>query len=358
MQARLKVLHDKANVKQVRLLPVTLIGRSTDCNLKIASSQVSRNHCRITLGDDAVYVEDLGSANGTLVDGQALPAHQPTSISPGAHLVVGPAEFLIDFTGPTSPTMVLPGMNGLMSPSLPSTEVIAPNMARAEQATSEIAQAASPAQATPAEIPYMEGPTGPTASVVTQPPLPVESAFDDATDQAGGEMGFDSAPADVVSAFGEEVAPSAAAEFDAAEIESPSETGAFEETVQFNFQESEPNGATASVVSAAAESEANDRKKPGLKSLFSLFGRKTKSPQSEPTVVTDAAVATAAAVPGVFLPTIDQQVNAESVGHVQPTGESADTANQFAFAPPEAEASADDAAAEEDDGFSQFLQQL
>ena len=101
MQARLKVLHDKANVKQVKLLPVTLIGRSTECNLKIASSQVSRNHCRITLGEDSVFVEDLGSANGTLVDGQLITPHQPTAIAPGARLVVGPAEFVIDYVATT-----------------------------------------------------------------------------------------------------------------------------------------------------------------------------------------------------------------------------------------------------------------
>eukprot|EP00475_Leptophrys_vorax_P020754 TRINITY_DN28489_c0_g1_i2.p1 TRINITY_DN28489_c0_g1~~TRINITY_DN28489_c0_g1_i2.p1 ORF type:complete len:119 (+),score=3.71 TRINITY_DN28489_c0_g1_i2:102-458(+) len=107
MQARLKVLHDKANVKHVKLLPVTLIGRSTECNLKIASSQVSRTHCRITLGTDSVFVEDLGSANGTIVDGQLLPPHQPTAIAPGASIIVGPAEFQIDYVASTSATMVL-----------------------------------------------------------------------------------------------------------------------------------------------------------------------------------------------------------------------------------------------------------
>ena len=126
MQARLKVLHDKANVKQVKLLPVTLIGRSTECNLKIASSQVSRAHCRITLGEDTVYVEDLGSANGTLVDGKLLIAHQPTAVVPGAKLVVGPAEFLIDYVASTSATMVLSRLSVPIVPSLSSTELLLP----------------------------------------------------------------------------------------------------------------------------------------------------------------------------------------------------------------------------------------
>ena len=107
MNARLKVLHEKANVKSVKLLPTTVIGRSTECDLKISSSEVSRIHCRITIRDDSVYIEDLGSANGTFVNDQMLSPRQPVAVDPGAKITIGPAEFLMDYTAPTSNTVVV-----------------------------------------------------------------------------------------------------------------------------------------------------------------------------------------------------------------------------------------------------------
>src|SRR5262245_3152260 len=93
MQARLKVVQDNANLKQVKLLPVTVIGRGADCHLKIASTQVSRKHCRITVTDNQVLIEDLTSSNGTFVDQARIESGKPIVIAPGAKLQIGPATF-------------------------------------------------------------------------------------------------------------------------------------------------------------------------------------------------------------------------------------------------------------------------
>jgi pSer/pThr/pTyr-binding forkhead associated (FHA) protein len=45
-----------------------VIGRHRNANLRLESSTVSKRHCRILLEQDAVYLEDLGSSNGTLVN--------------------------------------------------------------------------------------------------------------------------------------------------------------------------------------------------------------------------------------------------------------------------------------------------
>lgn len=107
MNARLKVLHEKANVKTVKLLPTTVIGRSTECDLKISASEVSRVHCRITVQDDAVFIEDLGSANGTFVNDEMLKPRQRVAIDPGAKITIGPAEFVVDYVAPTSNTVIV-----------------------------------------------------------------------------------------------------------------------------------------------------------------------------------------------------------------------------------------------------------
>ncbi len=97
MQALLRVIQKQANVQQVRLLAETVIGRSVDCNLKIASTQVSRRHCRVKVNDLGVYVEDLCSANGTFLDGKRLLPNQPTFAPAGSQLVIGPATFSVEY---------------------------------------------------------------------------------------------------------------------------------------------------------------------------------------------------------------------------------------------------------------------
>src|SRR5260221_14661271 len=56
----------------------------------IDDSQISRNHCRVSLVLRDVFVTDLGSPNGTMVDGQRTANN--TFLPPGARLqIVRPA---------------------------------------------------------------------------------------------------------------------------------------------------------------------------------------------------------------------------------------------------------------------------
>lgn len=103
MEVRLLVKNAKASAKQVRLGPKTVIGRGTECNLRIASAQVSRKHCVITVADSRVHVRDLGSANGTFVNGEQLPKDGETVLIPGSHLEVGPLSFVINYSPPPPP---------------------------------------------------------------------------------------------------------------------------------------------------------------------------------------------------------------------------------------------------------------
>jgi serine/threonine protein kinase len=59
--------------KQVRLFqPATVIGRHHDCDLVVKASEISKRHCRILIAADQVVVEDLGSSNGTFVNGKQV----------------------------------------------------------------------------------------------------------------------------------------------------------------------------------------------------------------------------------------------------------------------------------------------
>lgn len=47
-------------------------GRAAECDVVLPSQKVSRQHARLIIQGDRCYVEDLGSANGVLVDGQRV----------------------------------------------------------------------------------------------------------------------------------------------------------------------------------------------------------------------------------------------------------------------------------------------
>jgi hypothetical protein len=51
---------------------VTVLGRGTEADLRIDDPGVSRKHAQISISGDTAVVTDLGSTNGTLVDGQRV----------------------------------------------------------------------------------------------------------------------------------------------------------------------------------------------------------------------------------------------------------------------------------------------
>ncbi|MFO0804629.1 MAG: FHA domain-containing protein [Gemmataceae bacterium] len=66
-----------------------LIGRHADCDLKIGSPRVSVHHCAILIHGPQVSVKDLGSTNGTRINGE--PVHVERELRNGDVIWVGPA---------------------------------------------------------------------------------------------------------------------------------------------------------------------------------------------------------------------------------------------------------------------------
>ena len=52
-----------------------VIGRSVSCSLRLDDSAVSRRHCLLDVGGEWAWVRDLGSLNGTFVNGQDIGRH-------------------------------------------------------------------------------------------------------------------------------------------------------------------------------------------------------------------------------------------------------------------------------------------
>ena len=63
------------------------IGRTAPAEVVIASPEVSRRHCRIEIQGDYAVLTDLGSTNGTRLDGVRL--ERPTRVLSGAQFTLG-----------------------------------------------------------------------------------------------------------------------------------------------------------------------------------------------------------------------------------------------------------------------------
>jgi pSer/pThr/pTyr-binding forkhead associated (FHA) protein len=66
-----------------------IVGRHKDCDIRVVNKAVSVRHCAIVLRDDRVWVRDLGSTNGTRVNGE--PIHGDWELTHGDKIWVGPA---------------------------------------------------------------------------------------------------------------------------------------------------------------------------------------------------------------------------------------------------------------------------
>ncbi len=98
MKAQLIVVQGKPEGKVIPLVGSNFkIGRGEGCNLRPNSDQVSREHAEFVLTADTVSVRDLGSRNGTLVNGKALTA--PCRLKDRDLVQVGPLTFAVSIQG-------------------------------------------------------------------------------------------------------------------------------------------------------------------------------------------------------------------------------------------------------------------
>ena len=80
------------------------IGRSVECTVRLDSTDVSRRHARIVIANEAATLEDLGSTNGTFVNGTRVTA--PVPLTDGMVVTFGSMETVFRSSPEEPPTEV------------------------------------------------------------------------------------------------------------------------------------------------------------------------------------------------------------------------------------------------------------
>jgi pSer/pThr/pTyr-binding forkhead associated (FHA) protein len=84
-----------------------VLGGGLECHVRLNSAWVSRQHCLLRVTEDSVHLRDLGSRNGTLINGLRLCGE--CWLQHGDRIQVGPLVFEIDLgIAPATPLPAAP----------------------------------------------------------------------------------------------------------------------------------------------------------------------------------------------------------------------------------------------------------
>ena len=89
------VIVDGPNVgREFELSGATVVGRDQSAGLVVDDPEASRRHASLSVEGDTLTVEDLGSTNGTFVNGVKLAA--PKRLDPGDVIRIGSTDLRYD----------------------------------------------------------------------------------------------------------------------------------------------------------------------------------------------------------------------------------------------------------------------
>jgi len=184
MLVRLFVIRGKANKESVAVSLPAVIGRSRDADLIIIHPMISRRHCQLFKSDGLVKLRDLGSLNGTYLNGEQV---QEAFLPPGAVLTVGPLVFRVEYDASPAAICREPSVVGFRSPETPPDEVLIADEAQPESANGSQKTGGIPAHVV-AEVSarHAEPATEPSPWQPSEKPAIIHDVPDAPVQQLGG----------------------------------------------------------------------------------------------------------------------------------------------------------------------------
>lgn len=91
MRVSAQIQFDKTMDVEIPKSTVT-IGRASGNDVAIPHESISRSHCTVQLNKGVFTITDLGSSNGTYIDGEKIPPNKPKNFLPSSQIVLGKIE--------------------------------------------------------------------------------------------------------------------------------------------------------------------------------------------------------------------------------------------------------------------------
>ena len=95
MKVVLELQGQSTSIKKITIRHDIVIGRGSDCNLKLVAPLISRRHCFLRIKETSASITDLGSSNGTFINGQQLEPNRRYKLKEGMKLTIGGVKFLV-----------------------------------------------------------------------------------------------------------------------------------------------------------------------------------------------------------------------------------------------------------------------
>src|ERR1051326_6898331 len=102
------------------LKDLVIIGRKEDCDLRLDHKSVSKMHCIIVKTDGVLLLRDLGSTNGTRVNGQRV---RRAALLPGDQLSIASCKFRVALGPDEAPAPVEPAAQDEKTQNLDANDV-------------------------------------------------------------------------------------------------------------------------------------------------------------------------------------------------------------------------------------------
>jgi predicted component of type VI protein secretion system len=153
MEVRFVIISPPRQKNSIAVRLPIVVGRGEEAKFRIQQDSVSRRHCEFFEEDGGVFVRDVGSTNGTLLDGERIASGAACAVASGMRVQVGGLVFRVEYQSAKS----------VATKPAPEADTL-PVAAEAGEATGDDAAPAGP------DAPEAEGLAGLAVEPAAAPP--------------------------------------------------------------------------------------------------------------------------------------------------------------------------------------------
>src|SRR5687767_14159434 len=95
------ILIKVGNSREIQVKQETVLGRQAECDVLLTEGHTSRRHAKLVQAEDGYWLEDLGSSNGTFINGNRISGR--VKVASGDRLRFDVEEFDFRIPGQAAP---------------------------------------------------------------------------------------------------------------------------------------------------------------------------------------------------------------------------------------------------------------